>query len=100
MVVRIWEGRTRINDSDVYQDIIEDRDIPYYKKASGFIKLSFLKRSDKDFTHFKLLTFWKDFDSIKKFTGPNFEKAVAYEEDRKYLEDFPGSIEHYEIFAE
>ncbi|GAA5021006.1 hypothetical protein GCM10011506_03600 [Marivirga lumbricoides] len=100
MTARVWEGKTRNEHSETYTEIIEERDIPNYRKTDGLIKLTFLKRSDNEFTYFKLLTFWTDMDSIKKFTGPNLEEAVAYNEDEKYLVDFPGNIMHYEVFAE
>ncbi|MEO9893193.1 antibiotic biosynthesis monooxygenase [Aurantibacter sp.] len=100
MITRIWEGRTKIEHSDIYTKIIMERDIPDYKKTEGFIKLTFLKRSDDEFTFFKLLTYWTSIKAITNFTGPNLEQAVAYKEDEKYLEDFPGNVTHFEIFAE
>jgi heme-degrading monooxygenase HmoA len=100
MIVRVWEGKTKIEHSETYTKIIKERDILNYRKTVGFIKLTFLKRSDNEFTYFKLLTFWADLDTIKNFTGPNFEQAVSYEEDKQYLVDFPGNVAHYEVFAE
>lgn len=100
MIARVWQGKTKIEHSDTYKNIIERRDIPDYRKTEGFVKLTFLKRTDAQFTYFKLLTFWKDLEVVKNFTGPNLEEAVAYDEDEKYLVDFPGNILHYEVFAE
>ncbi len=100
MTARVWEGKTRIEHSETYTKIIEERDIPDYRKTAGFIKLTFLKRSDNKFTYFKLLTFWTGLDTVQNFTGPNFEQAVAYNEDKQYLVDFPGNVKHYEVFAE
>ena len=100
MIARVWEGKTEIEHSEVYAKIIEERDIPDYRKTVGFVKLTFLKRSDNEFTYFKLLTFWTDLDTIKNFTGPNLEQAVSYKDDEQYLVDFPGNVTHYEVFAE
>jgi len=100
MIARVWEGKTGIEHSETYAKIIEERDIPDYKKTVGFIKLTFLKRSDNEFTYFKLLTFWTDLDTIKNFMGPNFEQAVSYKEDEQYLVDSPGNVTHYKVFAE
>ena len=99
MIARVWEGQTIVEHSEAYKKIIIERDIPDYKKTNGFVKLTFLIRSDSKFTYFKLLTFWKDFKEVQNFTGPDFEKAVSYEEDKKYLVDFPGTVIHYEVFA-
>lgn len=100
MTTRVWEGKTRIEHSKTYTKIIEERDIPDYRETTGFVKLTFLKRSDNEFTYFKLLTFWTDLNAIKNFTGPNFEQAVSYKEDEQYLLDFPGNVIHYNVFAE
>ena len=100
MITRVWEGKTRIEHSETYTKMIEERDISDYKKTDGFIKLSFLKRSDNEFTYFKLLTYWTDLNAIKSFTGPNFKQAVSYKEDQQYLVDFPGNVIHYDVFAE
>ena len=100
MVGRVWEGQTKVEDSETYARIIEERDIPNYRQTEGFVKLTFLKRTENQFAFFKLITFWKDLEVIKNFTGPNLEQAVSYKEDEKYLVDFPGSIIHYEVFAE
>ena len=100
MVARVWVGKTKIEYSKKYLNIIVERDIPNYRKTIGFIKLTFLERSDTQFTYFKLLTFWEDIDVVKNFTGPNFDKAMSYKEDKKYLVDFPGSVEHYQVFSE
>lgn len=100
MIVRIWEGKTRNEHSETYKKLIEERDIPDYRKTEGFVKLTFIKRKDNNFTYFKLLTFWENLEIVQNFTGPNFEEAVAYDEDAKYLVDFPGNVIHYEVFAE
>lgn len=100
MTARVWTGKTSIEHAETYTKIIEERDIPDYKKTEGFLKLTFLKRADNEFTYFKLLTFWTDLDTIKKFTGPNVAHAVSYKADEQYLVDFPGNVVHYQVFAE
>lgn len=99
MIARIWEGKTTLEHGDVYRKLIEQRDIPGYQMTEGFVKHTFLLRSDESHTYFKLLTFWIDFDAITNFTGPHFEVAVAFEEDRQYLVDWPGVVCHFEVFA-
>ena len=99
MIARIWEGKTVNADADTYERLIIERDIPNYRKTEGFVKLLFLKRKDRDYTRFKLISVWQDLAAIKNFTGENYNAAVAYETDRKYLADFPGSVTHFEVFA-
>lgn len=100
MTTRIWQGRTRNEDAEVYTRLINERDIPDYKAAAGFVKLSFLKRSDTEFTYFTLLTYWKNEQAVLDYAGPDLSQAKAYADDKRYLLDFPGRVEHLEVFAE
>ena len=99
MIARIWKGRTKIEHLEKYTDFMKVRAIPDYKKTEGFVKLTFLKRTDEKFAYFKLITFWENLDVIKNFAGEDFEKAKYYKEDRSYLIDFPEKVMHYEVFA-
>ena len=100
MIARIWKGRTKIEHLDEYTEFMKVRAIPDYKKTDGFVKLTFLKRTDNEFAYFNLVTFWKNFEVIKNFAGNDFEKAKYYPEDKNYLIDFPEKVIHYEVFAE
>jgi heme-degrading monooxygenase HmoA len=100
MIARIWQGRTKIEFLDAYTTFMKTRAIPDYKKTEGFIKLTFLNRTDGKFAYFNLITFWKDLDAIKNFAGTDIELAKYYPEDKKYLIDFPEKVTHYNVFAE
>ncbi len=100
MIARIWKGRTKIEHLEEYTEFMKVRAIPDYKKTEGFVKLTFLKRTDSEFAYFNLITFWKDFEVIENFAGVDLEKAKYYEKDKIYLIDFPEKVTHYEVFAE
>ncbi len=100
MIVRTWEGRTTNAHANIYTKLIEERYIPGYSATEGYVKHVFLKKLDGEYTDFKLLTFWKDLSSIKRFTGQKFAEAVGYQNDRQFLVDFPGLVDHFEVFAE
>ena len=100
MIARIWKGRTKIEHLEAYTEFMKVRAIPDYKKTEGFVKLTFLKRTDNEFAYFNLITFWKDLEVIENFAGADLEKAKYYEEDKNYLIDFPEKVTHYEVFAE
>ena len=100
MIARIWKGRTKIEHLNEYTEFMKTRAIPDYKETDGFVKLTFLKRTDTEFAYFNLITFWKNIEVIKNFAGNDFEKAKYYPEDENYLIDFPERVKHYEVFAE
>ena len=100
MIARIWKGQTKIGHLEEYTEFMKFRAIPDYKKTDGFIKLTFLKRTDSKFAYFKLITFWENLEVIENFAGKDLEKAKYYPEDKNYLIDYPDKVTHYEVFAE
>ncbi len=100
MIARIWKGKTRIEHLEIYRKIIVERDMPNYRKAKGFVKLTFLIRINNEYAYFKLITFWQNFDAITNFAGPDYRRAIAYKEDKKYLVNYPGMVVHYLVFEE
>ena len=99
MIARIWQGRTKIEHLKAYTEFMKARAIPDYSNTDGFLKLTFLKRTDSDYAYFHLITFWKNMEVIKNFAGNDFEKAKYYPEDKNYLVTFPERVIHYEVFA-
>ena len=100
MIARIWNGKTRIEDFEEYTEFMKSKAIPDYKKTKGFVKLTFLRNTNDDIGHFKLITFWENLEVIKNFAGEDFEKAKYYPEDEKFLLEFEEKVTHYEVFAE
>jgi len=45
------------------------------------------------------VTFWESLENIKRFAGPDPEKARYYPEDEKFLLDFEPGVEHYQVVA-
>lgn len=99
MIARIWEGRTKIEHQAAYTAFMKERAIPDYSNTAGFVKLTFLKRTDAKHAYFQFITFWENREVITNFAGNDFEKAKYYPEDENYLTDFPERVAHYEVFA-
>jgi heme-degrading monooxygenase HmoA len=100
MIARIWHGRTKIEDYEAYTQFMKDRAIPDYRKTNGFVKLIFLRNIRENAGHFRLITFWENFEVIKNFAGKDLEKAKYYTEDKNFLLEFEENVTHYEVFAE
>src|SRR5207245_2274940 len=56
-----------------------------------------LRRTEGDRTHFLLITFWESFDGIRRFAGPNPERAVYYPLDKEFLLEFEPTVTHYDV---
>ncbi len=97
-ITRIWHGITSAEHADIYLKYIEDTGISEYAKIEGNLSTKILRRIDGDICHFLTVTEWDSYDSIRAFAGEDFEKAVYYPEDEKYLLEFELNVRHYETF--
>ncbi len=100
MIARVWKGRTKVEDANRYAEFMKSRAVPDYKSTEGFIKLTFLKRTDSEHAYFDLITFWESLDVIRNFAGDDIEKAKYYPEDKDFLIEFPEKVTHFKVFAE
>ena len=100
MIARIWHGRVKEKDYEMYTEFLKEVAIPDYQKTPGFQKLTFLRRIEGDIGHFTLITYWSDLEVIKTFAGEDYEKAKYYPEDDNFLLEFEEKVVHHEVFAE
>ncbi|HEV7682336.1 MAG TPA: hypothetical protein VGO68_09470, partial [Pyrinomonadaceae bacterium] len=56
-----------------------------------------LRKIEGSQAHFLLLTLWESLDAVKKFAGPDFEKARYYPADDEYLLERELTVDHYEV---
>jgi hypothetical protein len=48
---------------------------------------------------FVLMSLWDSYDAIKAFAGPQYESAVYYPEDKRFLLELEPQVAHYEILT-
>lgn len=61
-----------------------------YRATQGCKDVFILTREIGDATEYVLITLWEGMDSIRRFAGPEPERAVYYPEDDRYFsEDEP-----------
>ena len=99
MIARTWHGVTAAINADEYVDYLNETGVVEYKETEGNRGVYVLRRIDGDRAHFLLLTFWESEDGIKKFAGPDIEKAKYYPEDKKYLLELEPTVTHYEVVS-
>ena len=97
MIARIWHGVTPSSKADEYLDYINKTGISDYRATKGNEGVFVLRRVEADRAHFLLLTLWESLDAIKRFAGPDFEKARYYPADDEYLLEREPTVEHYEV---
>jgi heme-degrading monooxygenase HmoA len=99
MIGRIWRGTTRAQDADAYLAYLEKTGLPDYEATPGNRGVLVLRRLQEETAEFLLLSFWEDFDAVRRFAGPQPEKAVYYLEDERFLLGKEPNVTHYEVAA-
>lgn len=97
MIMRIWRGWTRIEDTAAYAEYITNTGLAEYKATPGNQGAYLVSRPDGDRTEFLTVSFWDDQESIVAFAGENIEQAVFYPEDDRYLVDRETTVSHFRV---
>jgi catechol 2,3-dioxygenase-like lactoylglutathione lyase family enzyme/heme-degrading monooxygenase HmoA len=96
-VGRLWRGRVRPQLLDEYRQYVAATGLADYANTDG-------NRGAFAFTaprarHGDVLTIslWESLDAIARFAGEPVEKARYYDEDERFLLDFPEWVEHFDV---
>jgi heme-degrading monooxygenase HmoA len=96
----MWHGKVPTSKAGAYREFLSTRAIPDYQSVEGNISVHILERSEGAVTHFIMLTFWQDHESIKAFAGEDVEVAKYYPEDKDFLLEFEPTVAHYEVMSQ
>ncbi len=97
MIARIWRGHTRAVDAETYTRLVERTGLPDYRSTPGNAGAMILRRIENGTAEFLVVSFWEDFDAIRRFAGPDVEKAFYYPEDDQFLLGKEPHVTHYEV---
>lgn len=93
MIVRVWRCETKKGQDRQFLKFLENYATPVLKKQPGCISWIF-GREKVNLRNFLIITVWKDYKSLKRFTGPNWKEARIDPEEEAQLKGVP-RIEHY-----
>jgi heme-degrading monooxygenase HmoA len=99
MIARIWRGVTREADKDNYFAYLQETGLKEYAAIPGNRGVWVLCRIFDGRAEFTLISHWESWDAIKAFAGADYEKAVYYPQDEKFLLEMLPKVEHYEILS-
>ena len=97
MIARAWRGVTRAADADRYLDYLEATGFTAYREAEGNRGTLALRRVAGDRAEFLLVSLWESEAAIRRFAGPDVERAVFYPEDDRFLIERGERVEHWEV---
>ena len=98
MIARMWRGAVRRSDAEAYVGYIGETGLRDYRRTPGNLGAWMLTRDvDDDLTEVITFTFWESIDAIKAFAGEDYETAVYYPEDDRYLVERVDTCAHYQV---
>ena len=99
MIARVWRGITRESDKDIYFNYFQKTGLRDHASNPGTRGVWVLRHVGQGKAEFLLISLWDSYDAIKAFAGPDFENAVYYPEDRKFLLELEPHVTHYEVLS-
>jgi heme-degrading monooxygenase HmoA len=97
MIARIWKGAVKREDGDAYEAYMDETGIAGYVATPGNRGAWMLRRDRGELTEFVMFTLWESLDAVRAFAGEDYETAVFYPEDDRYLVERDLTSEHYEV---
>jgi heme-degrading monooxygenase HmoA len=97
VIARTWRGAVKREDGDAYADYIDETGIAGYVATPGNRGAWVLRRDVGELTEFVMFTLWDSLDAVKAFAGEDYETAVFYPEDDRYLVERDLKSTHYEV---
>ena len=99
MIARIWRGAVHAEDADEYASYMEQTGVAGYAETPGNRGVNMLRRVIGDRCEFVMFTLWDSLDAVKAFAGEDYETAVFYPEDDRFLVERDERALHYEVVS-
>jgi heme-degrading monooxygenase HmoA len=97
MIARTWRGAVRSTDADAYVTYLEETGVAGYRGTPGNRGVWMLRRELGETTEFVMFTLWESLDAVKAFAGEDYETAVFYPEDDRFLVERDLTCTHYQV---
>jgi antibiotic biosynthesis monooxygenase (ABM) superfamily enzyme len=99
MIIRVWHGWTTPENADTYENLLKTEIFPGIaaKNIAGYRSIELLRRNVGDEVEFITQMRFDSLQSVKDFTGEDYETAYVPEKARQVLSRFDARSQHYEI---
>jgi len=96
-VARMWSARTTPADWPAYQEHFHKKVVPELRANPGYLGASLFQRRVGDEIEILVTTRWRSLESIRNFTGKNFDAAVVAQEAAELLSDYDRVVRHFDL---
>lgn len=97
MIARVWTGRTPARLADEYLDYLDGTGVATCRTTPGNLGVQVLRRLRDDEAEFVFISYWESYEAIRRFAGPEPERARYFPEDERYLLELDPHVHHYEV---
>ena len=97
MIARTWRGAVKREDAEAYAAYIDETGIAAYVATPGNRGAWMLRRDLGELTEFVTFSLWDSLDAVKAFAGEDYETAVFYPEDDRFLVERDRTSTPYEV---
>ncbi len=97
MIARIWKGAVRRQDGDDYARYMRETGVAAYARTPGNQGVWMLRRDVGERTEFVMFTLWDSLEAVRAFAGDDYETAVFYPEDERFLVERELTATHYQV---
>ena len=63
----------------------------------GNLGVTFFHQTEGDVTHHTFISYWEDFDAVKRFAGEDFQKARFFPGEERFLVESDEIVEHKQL---
>ena len=99
MIARTWKGAVRSEDANDYAAYMRATGVAAYAATPGNRGAWMLRRDAGDRTEFVMVTLWDAIDALEAFAGEDYDRAVFYPEDERFLIERDRRATHYQVAA-
>ena len=97
MIARLWSARSTPQSWPHYKEHFTNNVLPELRTIDGFVSAKLLTHQVADAVEILVITFWRSFDSIDAFAGPDRDTAVVADSAAALLTTYDRRVRHYEV---
>ncbi len=99
MVSRVWYGWTSPEKADAYEKLLIEKILPgiQNKEIPGYRGIDLLRRDIENEVEFVTIMWFDSIDSVRAFSGEDYEIAVVPPEAQQLLARFDERSAHYDV---
>lgn len=97
MIARVWTARAARRNVEAYRQHLHDRVLPVLEAVPGYRGGKLLERGDAGAVEIVVITWWRSLDDVRRFSGPDVERAVVADDAAALLERFDQTVRHFDV---